>query len=99
MNKLVEERIAAARSNERQIKYLGLVIEKDDEYQIDPTDIENFTFAQRKNLEQLLNQPIDCTKRTYEPIREKYIKIVKGSRKLCIDCYEKRGRKDFKRTR
>ena len=32
------------------------------------------------------------------PIRERYIKIVKGSRKLCIDCFEKRGRKDFKRT-
>ena len=31
INKLIQERIAAARSNERQIKYLGLVIEKEDE--------------------------------------------------------------------
>ena len=38
----------------------------------------------------LLNQPIDNTKRSYVPIRERYIKIVKGSRKLCIDCFEKR---------
>lgn len=60
--------------------------------------MENFTFAQRQNLQAILNEPIDNTKRTYEPIRERYIKIVKGSRKLCIDCYEKRGRKDFKRT-
>jgi len=41
---------------------------------------------------------MDCTKRNYVPIRERYIKIVKGSRKMCIDCFEKRGRKDFKRT-
>ena len=49
-------------------------------------------------MQALLNQPIDNTKRSYVPIRERYIKIVKGSRKLCIDCFEKRGRKDFKRT-
>ena len=59
LNKLIQERIAAARSNERQIKYLGLVIEKDDEQIIDPEDLENFTYAQRKNLQALLNQPID----------------------------------------
>jgi len=43
LNKLIAERIAAARSNERQIKYLGLVIEKEEENIIDPDDFENFT--------------------------------------------------------
>lgn len=43
MNMLIRERIAAARNNERQIKYLGLVIEKDEEYLIDPEDFHNFT--------------------------------------------------------
>jgi len=40
----------------------------------------------------------DPVKRSYLPIREKYIRIVKNCRKLVIESYEKRGRKDFKRT-
>lgn len=40
----------------------------------------------------------DPVKRSYLPIREMYIKIVKNCRKLVIESYEKRGRKDFKRT-
>ena len=40
----------------------------------------------------------DHIKRTYLPIRDKYIKIVKNCRKIVLDAYEKRGRKDFKKT-
>lgn len=40
----------------------------------------------------------DPIKRQYLPIRDKYIRIVKNCRKLTIESYEKRGRKDFKRT-
>jgi len=34
----------------------------------------------------------------YVPIRDRYIKIVKNSRKLSIESFEKRGRKDLKST-
>ena len=40
----------------------------------------------------------DPIERRYFPIRDKYIRIVKNCRKLVIESYEKRGRKDFKRT-
>ena len=44
------------------------------------------------------NPTEDITKRQYYPIRDKYIKIVKNSRKLSIESFEKRGRKDLKLT-
>jgi hypothetical protein len=40
----------------------------------------------------------DPVQRQYLPIRDKYIRIVKNCRKLTIESFEKRGRKDFKRT-
>jgi len=40
----------------------------------------------------------DGVRRQYIPIRERYIMLVKHCRKTCIDGFEKRGRKDFKRT-
>jgi hypothetical protein len=40
----------------------------------------------------------DPVVRKYLPIRDRYIRIVKNCRKLVIESYEKRGRKDFKRT-
>lgn len=43
--------------------------------------------------------PEDPITRQYFPIRDKYIRIVKNGRKLAIESFEKRGRKDFKRTR
>lgn len=42
----------------------------------------------------------DCYRqRQYLPIRDKYIRIVKRSRRIAIESMEKRGGKDFKRTR
>ena len=41
---------------------------------------------------------VDPVKRSYVPIREKYIKIVKHCRKIFCEGCEKRGRKDFKQT-
>jgi len=49
-------------------------------------------------LERYHNPTVDITKRQYYPIRDKYIKIVKNSRKLSIESFEKRGRKDLKLT-
>ena len=49
-----------------------------------------------KELEQYEKQEVDSTKRQYYPIRDRYIKIVKNSRKLSIESFEKRGRKDLK---
>lgn len=49
-------------------------------------------------LERYNNPTVDLTKRQYYPIRDKYIKIVKNSRKLSIESFEKRGRKDLKLT-
>jgi len=65
------------------------VIEKDEENHIERDE---------KNPQSEVLIPYDPVKRQYYPIRDKYIGIVKNSRKLCIDSFEKRGRKDFKRT-
>ena len=65
------------------------MIEKDEEYIIEKDE---------KNPQSEVYIPYDPVKRQYYPIRDKYIGIVKNSRKLCIDSFEKRGRKDFKRT-
>ena len=90
---------------ERQIKYLGLVIEKDEEYQIQEDDLQMMRYQKQngcisrfsaKELDQFENQEPDTTKRQYFPIRDRYIKIVKNSRKLSIESFEKRGRKDLK---
>ena len=79
-----EQAKAAAIITSRQVKYLGLVIEKDEEQLI---EIDNEFFM-----------PNDPVKRQYVPIREKYIKIVKKCRNLTIDSLERRGRKDMKKT-
>ena len=92
---------------ERQIKYLGLVIEKDEEYVLQEDDLEMMyhelndgTISRffAKELEGYNNPTLDDTKRQYFPIRDKYIKIVKNSRKIGIEAFEKRGRKDLKQT-
>ena len=42
----------------------------------------------------------DCyMQRQYLPVRDKYIRIVKRSRRIAMEGMEKRGGKDFKRTR
>lgn len=71
--------------SERQIKYLGLIIEKDLEYA--PEDWEEATYTVQ-----------DGVRRQYIPIRDRYICLVKHCRKTTIESFEKRGRKDFKRT-
>ena len=58
------------------MKYLGLVIEKDDEYE---------------------EEEEDTVKRQYVPIRDRYIAIVKHCRKVTIESFEKRSRKDMRR--
>ena len=75
--------------NPGQIKYLGLIIEKDDEQ--NPED-DNSTAPGTNSS---YRTP---TKRTYIPIRDKYMFIVKQSRKVTIESFEKRSRKDLKRT-
>jgi hypothetical protein len=62
-----------------------LIIEKDLEYA--PEDWEESTYTCQ-----------DGVKRQYIPIRERYIQLVKHCRKTTIESFEKRGRKDFKRT-
>ena len=42
--------------------------------------------------------PFDPVKRVYKPVREKYIAIVKNSRKLYLNAFEKRGRRDLMKT-
>ena len=44
----------------------------------------------------LENIPVE---RRYFPIRDRYIKIVKECRRKSIESFEKRGGKDFKRTK
>ena len=65
--------------SERQIKYLGLIIEKDAEY----------------DEESLVE---DGVPRRYLPIREKYIQIVKNSRALVLGSYERKSRRELKKT-
>ena len=73
------------------------MIEKDEEYIIEADDMLRSNYYQQRNQFGEA-EPYDNVKRLYFPIREKYIKIVKHCRKICIDGFEKRGRKDFKRT-
>lgn len=82
-----------------------MVIEKDEEYILQDDDILMMR-NQKKNgcisrfsaneLDRYDNEGPDLTKRQYFPIRDRYIKIVKNSRKLSIESFEKRGRKDLK---
>lgn len=104
---MIEPRSLAQPLPERQIKYLGLVIEKDDEYQIQEDDLMMMRHWKQtgcisrfsaNELERYENEQPDRTKRQYFPIRDRYIKIVKNSRKLSIESFEKRGRKDLKQT-
>jgi len=79
---------------ERQQKYLGLIIEKDEEQLVEVRtdsefETEEFVYQQA---------PIDPVKRVYKPVREKYITIVKNSRKLYLNAFEKRGRRDLMKT-
>lgn len=92
---------------ERQIKYLGLVIEKDEEYELQDDDIEMMRNQKEngcisrfsaKELQLYDTEKPDSVKRQYLPIRDRYIKIVKNSRKLSIESFEKRSRKDLKQT-
>jgi len=71
------------------------VIEKDDEYAL---YLDEFDHCEVDIEEVIKNHPKDHVKRQYYPVREQYIKIVKNSRKVCIESCEKRGRKDFRRT-
>ena len=73
---------------------MGLVIEKDDEYAIQVDEYLDSRELQRAMAE----QQADAVRRQYFPIRDKYIVIVKNCRRMCIEAYDKRGRKDFKRT-
>lgn len=85
------ETTTAPALNERQIKYLGLIIEKEEEQLIEISE-------ETPSQEGVYFMPEDPIKRQYFPIRDKYIRIVKSGRKLTIESFEKRGRKDFKRT-
>ena len=94
---MVQDPETAPTPNERQIKYLGLIIEKDEEQLIEmvrpPSKYED------EDSESVYYVKVeDPVKRQYMPIWDKYIRIVKNCRKLTIESYEKRGRKDFKRT-
>ena len=75
---------------ERQIKYLGLVIEKDQEQ-------AKYEWDETNQIEKEII-PHDPVVRKYVPIRDKYISIVKNVRLLAFGGMEKRGHKDFKRT-
>lgn len=91
---MVQDPETAPAPNERQIKYLGLIIEKDDEQFIEvvkPTSDGDSDYFYYVEVE-------DPVKRVYYPIRDRYIRIVKNCRKNVIEAHEKRGRKDFKRT-
>lgn len=93
-------------TQERQIKYLGLIIEKDDEQLVDAEDADMY-YRFRSMRQELrafeagwASVEDDCyMQRQYLPIRDKYIRIVKRSRRLAVESMEKRGGKDFKRTR
>ena len=78
----------------RQAKYLGLIIEKDEEQLI-----EIRTNSEFETEEIIYGQPpADPVKRVYMPIRDQYISIVKSSRKMYLEAHEKRGRRDLLRT-
>ena len=69
-------------------------IEKDEEQLVEVRtdsefETEEFVYQQA---------PIDPVKRVYKPVREKYITIVKNSRKLYLNAFEKRGRRDLMKT-
>lgn len=83
------------------------MIEKDEEYQLAEDDIcmmrqekQNGCISRfsANELERYDNESPDQVKRQYFPIRDRYIKIVKNSRKLSIESFEKKGRKDLKQT-
>lgn len=104
---MIEPRPLTTQAAERQIKYLGLVIEKDEEYQILEDDLRMMRYQKEngcisrffaKELDRYENEKPEQVKRQYFPIRDRYIKIVKNSRKLSIESFEKRGRKDLKQT-
>jgi hypothetical protein len=78
---------------ERQQKYLGLIIEKDEEQLI-----EVRTDSEFETEEFVMRAPVDPIHRVYKPIREKYITIVKNSRKMFLSAHEKRGRRDLMKT-
>lgn len=106
MQQLVPKPQTAPAAAERQIKYLGLVIEKNDEQDLHVDDMQMYykyrslreemhAFkAGKRNLEEGL-----FIQRQYFPVRERYIRIVKKCRRRVIESFEKRGGRDFRRTR
>ena len=76
---------------ERQIRYLGLVIEKNEEQII-------YEWDEINQIEKEVIIPHDPVVRKYIPIKDKYISIVRNMRLLAFGGMEKRGHKDFKRT-
>lgn len=77
-----------------QIKYLGLIIEKDDEQE---PETDNST-CPGNTFDSYSRAGVEKPKRKYIPIRDKYMYIVKQSRRVTIESFEKRSRKDLKRT-
>jgi hypothetical protein len=95
----------SAPERERQIKYLGLVIEKDEEWDIEEDDFDMFCRFKSLRAEltayengTLSTDEVPYVQRQYFPVRDRYIKIVKSCRRRAIESFEKRGGKDFKRT-
>lgn len=98
--------VTAPTTVERQIKYLGLVIEKNEEYDIHVDDA--WLFSKFRSLRDELiafesgarNLEENCfIQRQYFPVRERYIRCVKKCRRRVIESFEKRGGRDFRRTR
>ena len=83
---------------ERQIKYLGLVIEKDDEYRYQLLRKNSETSLKKTYIEDYTEVLEDDVQRAYYPIREKYILIVKNSRRNFIESLERRGHNNMKQT-
>lgn len=80
---MVQDPETANAPTERQIKYLGLIIEKDEEQLI---EMVRSPSQLNENEEAVYYvKPEDPVKRTYQPIRDKYIRIVKNCRKLIIE--------------
>lgn len=85
---------------------MGLVIEKDEEQEIEEDDVDMFKKFKslRAELRAFENGTMNTDEfpyiqRQYFPVRDRYIKIVKNCRRRSIESFEKRGGKDFRRTR
>ena len=81
------ERVAA-QPLKREKKYLGLTIEKDAEYVIDPEDYHTRKNHSRANGVTSISDEAYMF-RQYIPIRDIYIDITKRYAKLCDDCFHR----------